>query len=447
MSQTRRLALTQAFRALRLPDYRVYWFGQLASQTGTWMQSLAQSWLVLLLTDSPLALGTVATVQFTPILLLSLFGGVLADRMSKLRLLLITQVIMLAQAAALALLTWSGHIQLWHIYGLAFVLGTANALSNPARQAFVRDLVGPDDLPNAVALNSAQFNLSRVVGPSLGGLVITIVGVAGCFVLNALSYLGVIAALLRLRTRHGSTAVAPTRGTVLGQIGEGIRYALTTPDIALIVLLMGVIGTFGYNFNVVLPLIARYMLNATPLEFGGLTTAMGVGSLLAALGLAYSGRATRQTLLFGAGGFSLLLAAVALSYWWLATIPLLVLLGLCSIVFSTTANTRLQMVTPAPLRGRVLSIYMLLFAGTTPFGSLIIGTVAEHAGVQFAVLGAGIACGLGVVGALVYARRSRARLLAEGAASEAAVETPVETPADAPAPGTPEQRLQRAPGD
>jgi MFS family permease len=442
MSQAERPPLTHAFRALRIRNYRLYWLGQLGSQTGTWMQTLAQAWLVLQLTDSPLALGAVTTVQFTPILLFSLFGGVLADRVPKLRLLLITQAVLLAQATALALLTWTGQIQLWQIYVLALVLGTANAIGNPTRQAFVRDLVGPDDLPNAVALNSAQFNLSRIVGPALAGLLITVVGVVGCFMLNALSFLGVIGALLRLRPTQRET-VAPARGTVLGQIGEGIRYALTTPDVALVVLLMAVIGTFGYNFNVVLPLIARYVLDATPLEFGALTTAMGVGSLLAALGLAYSGRATRRTLLFGAGGFSLLLALVALSHWWLLTIALLVALGFFSIVFTTTANTRLQLVAPAHLRGRILSIYMLLFAGTTPIGSLIIGTLAEHGGVPIAVLTAAVVCGLGVIAGLLYLRRHAARLLRDGPAT---TETEAERQADSPT-SVAQARVQRAPGD
>ena len=322
------------------------------------------------------------------------------------------------------------------------MLGTANAIGNPTRQAFVRDLVGPNDLPNAVALNSAQFNLSRIIGPALAGLLITVVGVAGCFTLNALSFLVVIGALLQLRPAHRE-ASTPARGTVLGQIGEGLRYALTTPDTALIVLLMGVLGTFGYNFNVVLPLIARYVLNASPLEFGVLTTAMGVGALLAALGLAYAGKATRRTLLIGASGFSVLLALVALSRWWPLSVALLVALGVCSIVFTTTANTRLQLVAPAHLRGRILSIYMLLFAGTTPIGSLIVGTLAERVGVQMAVLIAAAICGLGVVAGLLYLRRNAARLLADGSPTVAAEpERPAASPTSAPDP-----RPQRASAD
>lgn len=398
--------LGTAFRALRIPHYRLFWMGQLASQTGTWMQSVAQAWLVLRLTNSPLALGTVATVQFTPILLFSLLGGVLADRLPKRRLLMTTQTIMVAQATVMALLTWTGHIQLWQIYILAAVLGTANALDNPTRQSFVRELVPTEDLPNAIAINSMQFNLSRIAGPALAGLLISIVGVAGCFALNAISSMAVLNALRQIPPGP-SAPRGHQRGNVLNQIGEGLRYATTTPDVALILALMAVIGTFGYNFNTVLPLIARYLLNANPLQFGALTTAMGIGSLLAAVGLAASGRATRQTLFIGATGFSLILAAVAQSRWWGLTIVLLVGLGVCSIAFSTTANTRLQLVTPPHLRGRVMSIYMLMFGGTTPIGSLLIGTSAQHLGVRFAVTSAATLCLIGVMGGWLFLFRQR----------------------------------------
>lgn len=412
MGGAARAAATRTFRSLRNRNYRLYWCGQVVSLSGTWMQRIALSWLVLQLTRSPLALGTVTTVQFAPILCFSLFGGVIADRVPKWRFLLLTQSIMAFQALALALLTATGRIQLAHIYVLAALLGIANALDNPTRQAFVIELVGRDDLPNAVALNSTIFNTSRIVGPALGGLLIAAFGVAGCFFLNAASFLATIGGLLLMDPARFFAGRPPkVRGNVLREIGEGLRYAVTTPDVALVVLLMGVLGTFGYNFTVVLPLIADEVLRAGPAGFGTLTAAMGVGSLLAALGVAYRGRATRATLLIGATGFSLLLGAVALSRWWIATLPLLVALGLCSITFTATANTRLQLVAPGHLRGRVMSIYQLLFAGTTPFGSLIIGVLAERGGVQRAVaLVAGV-CGLGVAAALLYLRRHAARLL------------------------------------
>ncbi|HET8630408.1 MAG TPA: MFS transporter [Thermomicrobiales bacterium] len=441
MPRSPRGAVTRTFRSLRNPNYRLYWFGQLVSLTGTWMQRIAQAWLVLQLTHSPLALGTVTTIQFTPILCLSLFGGVLADRVPKRNFLVCTQSVMAVQALIFAFLVGSGRIQLFEVYILAGVLGLANAMDNPTRQAFVIELVGKDDLPNAVALNSTLFNTSRITGPAIGGVLIAAIGLAGCFYLNAASFLAVIGGLLLMDPSKFHAGRPARRGNALRQIGEGLRYAVTTPDIALVVLLMAVLGTFGYNFTVVLPLIAQDVLHTGAAGFGALTAAMGLGSLLAALGVAYHGKATRRALLLGATGFSLLLFAVAVSHWWLATIPLLVALGLFSITFTATANTRLQLVAPSHLRGRVMSIYQLLFAGTTPFGSLIIGGLAQRSGVQVAVAEVALVCLGGVAAALVYLRRAAPRLLPEtepGApaepASPAASSAPLPEPAREPVP-------------
>ena len=431
-----RVAAERTFRSLQNRNYRLYWCGQVVSLSGTWMQRIAQAWLVLQLTHSPLALGTVTTIQFTPILLFSLFGGVLADRVPKWRFLLFTQSIMATQALILAILISTGQIQLVHIYILAAILGVASALDGPARQAFVIELVGREDLPNAVALNSTIFNTSRILGPGIGGLLIAWVGVAGCFYLNALSFFGVIGGLLLMDPRRFFAARPARDGRVLRQIGAGLRYAVATPDTALPLLLMGILGTFGYNFTVLLPLIGDGVLHSGAIGFGVLTASMGVGSLLAALGVAYRGRATRRTLLIGAAGFSALLFAVGLSRWWALTLPLLIALGVFSITFSATASTRLQLVAPGDMRGRIMSIYQLLFAGTTPLGSLIIGVLAEHWGVQRATMLVATACGLGVLLALAYLRRVAARLLPDGAT--VARETgPEGVPlAPAPAPGS-----------
>lgn len=410
-----RVAFARTFRSLQNRNYRLYWCGQVVSMSGTWMQRIAQAWLVLQLTHSPFALGTVTTIQFTPILILSLFGGVLADRLPKWRFITCTQTIMAFQALVLAILVASGHVQLLHIYLLAAVLGIASALDMPTRQAFVGELVGREALPNAVALNSTIMNASRILGPAVGGVLIATIGVAGCFFFNAASFLAVIGGLLLMNPAQFHPGRPVKRGNMLGQIGEGLRYAATTPDAALPLILMGVLGTFGYNFTVVLPLIADEVLHSGPSGFGILTSAMGVGSLLAALGVAYRGKATRRTLLLGSIGFTILLGSMALARWWAALIPLLVALGLCSIIFTTTANTRLQLVAPPHLRGRVISIYQLLFAGTTPFGSLIIGGLAERFGVQPTMAIVAGACALGVVAALLYLRRNADRLLPEDA--------------------------------
>jgi MFS family permease len=238
-------AVSRTFRALGNYNYRLYWCGQLVSLIGTWMQRIGQAWLVLQLTDSPLALGTITTIQFTPVLLFSLFGGVLADRVPKRKLLITTQSVMLLQATTLAVLTSTGLINLALLYVLAAVLGTTSALDNPTRQAFVSEMVGPDDLPNAVALNSSQFNSARLIGPGLGGLAIAAIGIAGCFYLNAISFFAVLTSLLLMRPHELFHPPAIRRGRVLGQIGEGLRYAVTTPDFLLLVMLLAVIGTFG----------------------------------------------------------------------------------------------------------------------------------------------------------------------------------------------------------
>jgi MFS family permease len=414
-TRNRQSSITRTFRALGHRNYRLFWTGQLVSQTGTWMRTTANAWLVLQLTGSALALGAITAMQFLPILLFSLFGGVLADRLPKRQTLLVTQSIMCGQAVAVAVLTATGQIQMSHLYILTGILGCALAIDNPTRQAFVSELVGPDDLPNAVALNSSVFNATRIIGPSVAGVLIAAFGMVWPFALNATSYLAVIGMLLLMRPEQFFLGKRRARSGVFSEIGEGFRYIRNTPDALLICLLMAVLGLFGYNFTVVLPLIARDVLHTGAAGFGALTSAMGVGSLIAALGIAYHGRATRRTLLLGAAGFSVLLGSIALSPLWLLTAPLLVALGLCSIVFTATANTRLQLLAPPELRGRVMSIYMLLFGGTTPLGGLIIGSLAERQGIQRAQIEVSLVCILGVILGLIYAYRQRARLAPDAA--------------------------------
>lgn len=397
----------QTFRALRNPNYRLFWCGQIVSMVGTGMQRIAQAWLVLRLTNSPLALGVVTSCQMAPVLFFALFGGVIADRVPKRRLMLITQTTMLVQAAAMALITVLGWARLADIYLLAAVLGTANAVDNPTQQAFVKELVGAEDVPNAVALNSMIMNVARLAGPALGGITIALVGVAGCFTLNAVSFLAVIGGLLLMRPeRFYEVANAPP-GKVAAQIGEGLRYALRTPEIALVLLLIGVIGIFGYNFSIILPLIARYVLHTGPLGFGMLSTALAIGSLAAGMGIAYSGRVSERTLLAGAAGFSGLLLCLSLSTRWPATIAALITLGVFSIVFTATATSRLQLVTPSHLRGRVMSLYTLLFMGGAPIGSLTVGAMADHQGVRVAIAEMAAISACGTIAGLVYRVRQR----------------------------------------
>jgi len=400
--------LAGTFRSLRNHNYRLFFFGQMISLTGTWMQTIGQAWLVLDLTHSPLALGTVTMLQFLPISLLVLFGGVIADKVPKRRLLVLTQTAAMTQAFILAFLTWSGLVALWQVYVLAAMLGLTNAIDNPTRQAFVVEMVGRDDIANAVALNSSLFNGARLVGPALGGVIIAVVGVGTAFFVNGVSFIAVIAGLLLMRPGLLYPATRGGEGRLLEQLAEGLRYSLRTPAILLVLILMAAIGTFGYNFTVVLPLLARNVLHVGSIGFGAMTSAVGVGSLVAALALATLRKPSRRTLLIGATAFAALLAAVAASHWYALTLVLLVALGVAGISFTATANSTLQITAPDHLRGRVMSLYMLLFAGTTPIGGQLTGIMAEHIGIQFTVGIEAAICALGIAAALAYLAAHRA---------------------------------------
>lgn len=352
------------------------------------MQTIAQAWLVLELTNSKAALGTVTMLQFLPITVFVLVAGVVVDRVPKHRFLVLTQTLAAAQAASLALLVWSGQVRLWHVYGLAFVLGLANAFDQPTRQSFVVEMVGKDDLPNAIALNSGMFNAARLLGPAVGGFVIATIGVRGAFLANAVSFLPVIAALLLIDPSQlrSSPRVASSRAHPLREVTEGLRYALATPPALLVVLMLAFVGTFGYNFSVVLPLVDRYVLHRGSVGLGLMTASVGAGALVAAAALAAQRRSSLRTMLAGAGAFGLALAGVGVSRWFPVTVALLVLVGAAGTFFTATANTTLQLSAPDELRGRVMSLYMLLFAGSTPVGGYLTGRLAQHVGVPETVM-------------------------------------------------------------
>jgi MFS family permease len=391
------------FSSLRTFNYRVYFAGQLVSNAGTWMQTTGQAWLVLKLSNSPLALGTVTTLQFLPITLFTLFGGVFADRLPKRRILIITQALALLQAFALGLLVVTGLVELWHVYVLAAFLGCVNAFDAPVRQAFVVELVGRDQLTNAVALNSSLFNTARILGPAVGGLLIALVGMSATFFVNAVSYVGVLGAYIAMRpAEFHAVDRRAAAGNVLTQVAEGVRYSVRTPAVLFLFIIIAFIGMFGYNFTVIIPLVAEFVLKVGPGKFGLLTSAMGVGSLASALVIAGKGRISTRALLFAAGAFVVLLGALALSPWFLLSAGLLVLLGAAGVAFSTTINTSLQLTVPDHLRGRVMSIYFLLFAGSTPFGGYLTGLLAEALGVPAALSILAVICGVGLITALVY---------------------------------------------
>jgi MFS family permease len=366
--------------ALEHRNYRLFFGGQLVSVTGTWMQTIAQSWLVLTLTSSAIALSAVNVLQFAPILLIGLFAGLIADRFPRQRILMTTQAISAVLAATLAILTWTDRVALWQIYVLALGLGIVNAFDMPARQAFVGDMVGKDALPNAIALNSSLFNVGRLLGPAVAGVLLSAFGPAVCFTINALSYLAVLTSLLLMSLPRIIRRTEPARG--IAQIREGVAYARETRLVSRTLMLVAIVGIFGLNFNVWMPLLAKNDLGAGPRGFGLLMAALGLGSLVGALVLAFRAKrpSPRRMLVTAAllGG-----AEIALAIGALGNVPLALALALVSVIgFAMTstmamANTVVQSTTPPVLRGRVMSVYMTLFAGTAPFGALFAGAIAD----------------------------------------------------------------------
>ncbi len=402
------MPLPFGLRALAHRDYRLVWCGLGVSLVGTWMQSVAQAWLVLDLTGSPLRLGLINTLQFAPLLVLSLLGGALSDRVRKRRLVLATQSALMLQAAALAALAWTGRVEYWHVAALALVYGVAVGLDMPARQAFVVDLVGRADVLSAIALNSMAFNTARVVGPALGGALVARFGPPVAFSLNAASFVAVIAALSAVRTEGAPRRVGGT--TVRQELVEAIRYATGTPHVALVLGLLLSVCVFVVNYTVLVPLIARQALGLDATGFGLLMACHGSGALVGALALAlFGGTRPPIRVVIGAGlVVSGATAALALAgpVWW--TAGLLLVAGSAQIVFIASCNTTLQVTAPEELRGRVMGLYVLMVAGSAPFGALFVGTVAERWG-PLAACAAGGGLGLLLVAgqALRWARRSR----------------------------------------
>ena len=394
----------RAWRALQHPNYRLYFFGQVVSQSGTWLQRIAQSWLVLDLANSPAALGVLTVFQFTPALLLSLVAGVVADRVGKRRLIMITSALETVQALALAVVTLTGQVQLWEVYVLALLLGLFTTFEAPARQAFVSDLVPRDDIQSAVALNSSVFNAARIVGPGIGGVILATWGAGWAFALNGVSYLAVLAALAMLDPKKLYGSRSAVRGALLNQLWDGLKYAAGSPKLAFPLSLLAVLGLLGYNFGVVLPLLARYSLDIGAVGFGALNAAMGVGSLFGALFITPNLSPGLRTVSIAALGVSTALLAVALVPWYTAVLALLGVLGVISVAYSTSTNTTLQLSSGEAYRGRVLSVYTLLFMGTTPIGGAVTGFLADRSGVNFTLaIEAGLCLAATIFG-MVYLR-------------------------------------------
>ncbi|MGB4504789.1 MAG: MFS transporter [Syntrophaceticus sp.] len=387
-------SLMRAIAALRHRNFRIFWTGQLISLIGTWMQNLAQGWLVLTLTDSPLLLGVVSAVQFTPMLLFSLLAGVIADRLPKRKILLLTQSGSALTALTLGLLVLTNRVRYWHVLVMAGILGTINSLDNPTRQSFIVELVGKRDLMNAIVLNSTAFNGARIIGPAIAGLAINKLGIAVCFLVNAASYLAVICGLLALRVQDVAKD-KESETLVFSKIKEGLQYIRKTPIILRSLVLMVLISIFAMNFNVLIPVLARDTLGLQADGYGFLLSAMGVGALVGAVFMALVSHLGPQWYIIIGGAVGLTLSQLLLAFnrsYTLATI-LLGITGIAMLAFVTSVNTTLQINSPDHLRGRVMSIYTLVFLGLAPLGSLFSGTIANIGGAP-AGLAAGAVIGL-----------------------------------------------------
>jgi MFS family permease len=391
------------FAALAVPNYRRYISGQAISLVGTWMQMAAQSWLVLTLTGSATTLGLIIALQTLPVLLLGPYGGVVADRVDKRRLMVALQCMMGLQALALGVLTVTGAVRVWQIGALALLLGLNNAFENPARQSFMLEMVGAEHLRNAVSLNSVLVNVARTVGPAVGGVLIATVGTGVCFLFNAVSFVPVVASLMTLN--HAALHPSPPAGRAPGQLREGLRYVRRTPALGAPLLMMAIVGCLAYEFQVSLPVMAREALHTGATGYGFMTAAMGVGAVAGGLVVAARGRTGLPTLIIAAAGFGVVLAFAALAPNLPVELVALALAGWASISFMATGNSTLQLTAEPTMRGRVMSLWFVAFQGSTPIGGPIVGWVMAQAGAR-AGLGLGaITCLFAALMGLLVLRR------------------------------------------
>jgi MFS family permease len=397
------MTLPTGLSPFRHRNFRLFWTGMLISLIGTWMQSVGEAWLVLKLTNDPVALGIVAACAFGPVLVLGLFGGIVADSVSKRKALYVTQVVAGLLALTTGTLVATGVVQVWMIYVIALLLGVNSSFDMPIRQSFVVEMVGREDIGKAVALNSAVFNMSRIVGPAIGGLTIAAFGIAPLYFLNALSYIAVIFSLWRMRPEEFHAVphmeVVRTARGIFDRLAEGLRYVRNNEQILLAISILTVVSTFSMNFNVLGPLLAANVLHGDADTYGFLMAASGAGSLAGALLIAFGARPTMMRLISGTfvAGVGLLLLSLSSSFG--PDLVLMFVIGWGTISMAATCNTIIQLNVPDVLRGRVMSVYTTLFAGTTPIGGLFSGAVAAAAGVPAALgIGGIVALGSSAVG-------------------------------------------------
>jgi MFS family permease len=396
--------LRRTFSSLKVHNYRLFFIGQSISLCGTWIQRVAQAWLVLDLTGSGTAVGLVTALQYVPLLVLAPIGGVIADRVNKRRMLMLTQALAAATAATLGLVVLTGVVELWMVYALAFALGVAGSVDNPTRQTFVLDMVGRDQLTNALSLNSTLINAARVIGPAIAGGLIVSIGIGWCFALNAVSYLAVIVALKLMHVHD--LASAPLQPRKAGQLSAGLRYVRSTPAVLTPLLMMAVAGTFAYEYQVVLPLLARFTFDGDAQTFATMISAMGAGAV--AGGLFTASRQTRPAMALArtAGLFGLIQVMSSLAPNLLVVLITLVALGAVGVSFIALGNSTIQLAAAPEMRGRVMGLWAVAFLGTTPFGAPIMGWVGERVGPRWA-LGLG---GVTVLFAAALSVRSLSRI-------------------------------------
>jgi MFS family permease len=407
-----RVRFGAAGRALRHRNFRFFFFGQLISVTGTWMQTLAQAWLMVTLVGPNQAivyLGLLGAVQFLPVLVLGLFGGIIADIWPKRMTLIGTQTTAGLLALVLGGLVYFHLVVVWHVFVLGFLLGLVNTVDMPARQSFVVEMVGGDDVANAVALNSAIFNSARIIGPAIAGVLIGLLGTALCFILNGLSYGAVVIGLLAMRDSElrpaARLAMPKSLTAVRTNLGEGLRYVWNTPVVLLAIAVIGFVSTFGMNFNVVLPVMAASVLNVGPNGFGVLYASMGAGALVAAVSVAMLQRPRLRVLIGGGVVLGVAEFVLAATNSYPIALVAVFFAGVGAIATSVSANSLIQITVPGPLRGRVMSVYTTVFSGSTPIGNGLTGGVGGLWGTPAAlVMNGAISLGAEVVAAVAVLR-------------------------------------------
>src|SRR6516225_583787 len=421
-----RSRVATAVRALRHRNFQLFFAGQMISLVGTWMQTVAQSWLVYRLTGSTLLLGTVGFAGQIPVFLVAPIGGVIADRTNRHRVVIATQTASMILAFSLSLLTLTHRVQVWQIMVLAAGLGVVNAFDIPARQAFLMDMVGREDLMNAIALNSSMFNGARILGPAVAGILVAWVGEGWCFFANAVSYIAVIAGLLMMRAEHPANLAG--EASPIEHILEGFRFVARAAPIRAILLLLGLVSLVGMPYSVLMPVFASEILHGGAREVGWLMGATGIGALLGALSLAarVGVKGLGRLIARCAGGFGVSLIAFAFSKMFGLSLILLVPVGFTMMVQMASTNTLLQSMVPNNMRGRVVALYTMMFMGVAPFGAFFAGAIAHRIGAPWTVAIGGFACIVGAVafGLILPSFRAQARglVLAQGMVAGAPAE-------------------------